>query len=111
LRTGQEFGTGAGNRDERAGRAYLPEALRRLLDRIPRTGFEPGLGGLAEPSPAHAPDVPESGQLLARSYSNQVGTRAYKLYVPSGYRGEPLPLIVMLHAAPNPPMTSPPARA
>ena len=97
LRTGQEFGTGAGNRDERAGRAYLPEALRRLLDRIPRTGFEPGLGGLVEPSPAHAPDVPESGQFLARSYSNQVGTRAYKLYVPSGYRGEPLPLIVMLH--------------
>ena len=97
LRAGQEFGTGAGNRDERAGRAYLPEALRRLLDRIPRTGFEPGLGGLAEPSPAHAPDVPESGQFFARSYSNQVGTRAYKLYVPSGYRGEPLPLIVMLH--------------
>ena len=97
LRTGQEFGTGAGNRDERAGRAYLPEALRRLLDRIPRTGFEPGLGGLVEPSPAHAPDVPESGQFLARSYSNQAGTRAYKLYVPSGYRGEPLPLIVMLH--------------
>jgi poly(hydroxyalkanoate) depolymerase family esterase len=97
LRTGQEFDNGAGNRAERVGRAYLPEALRRLLDRIPRTGFEPGLGGLAEPSPAHAPDVPESGQFLARSYSNQVGTRAYKLYVPSGYRGQPLPLIVMLH--------------
>jgi len=97
LRTWQEFDNGAGNREERAGRAYLPEALRRLLDRIPRTGFEPGLGGLAEPSPADTPDVPESGQFLARSYSNQVGTRAYKLYVPSGYRGEPLPLIVMLH--------------
>jgi poly(hydroxyalkanoate) depolymerase family esterase len=97
LRTGQEFDNGAGNRAERVGRAYLPEALRRLLDRIPRTGFEPGLGGLAEPSPAHAPDVPESGQFLVRSYSNQVGTRTYKLYVPSGYRGQPLPLIVMLH--------------
>src|ERR1700730_6429293 len=97
LRTWQEFDNGAGNREERVGRAYLPEALRRLLDRIPRTGFEPGLGGLAEPSPADTPDVPESGQFFARSYSNQVGTRAYKLYVPSGYRGEPLPLIVMLH--------------
>ena len=97
LSTGQEFDTGARNRAERAGRAYLPEALRRLLDRIPRTGFEPGLGGLADPSPADVPDVPEGGQFLVRSYTNHVGTRAYKLYVPSCYRGQPLPLIVMLH--------------
>jgi poly(hydroxyalkanoate) depolymerase family esterase len=97
LRTGQEFDAGARNRTAREGRAYLPEALRRFLDRIPHTGFEPGLGGLTEPSPAGAPDMPETGQFLARSYSNQVGTRAYKLYVPSGYRGQPLPLIVMLH--------------
>src|SRR5437879_4225202 len=97
LRTGQQFDTCARDRAARAGRAYLPEALRRFLDRIPRTDFEPGLGGLADPSPVDAPDVPESGQFLLRSYSNQVGTRAYKLYVPSAYRGQPLPLIVMLH--------------
>jgi poly(hydroxyalkanoate) depolymerase family esterase len=96
LRTRQEFDTGAGNRAERAGR-YLPEALRRLLDRIPRTGFEPDLCGLAEPSPTDAPDVPQIDQFLVRSYSNRVGTCAYKLYVPSGYCGQPLPLIVMLH--------------
>ena len=97
LRTGQEFDTGAGNRAERAGH-YLPEALRRhLLDRIPNTGLGLGLRGLAEPSAADLPDVSESGQFLVRSYSNQVGSRAYKLYVPSGYRGQPLPLIVMLH--------------
>src|ERR1700738_5032015 len=52
LRTGQEFDNGAGNRAERVGRAYLPEALRRLLDRIPRTGFEHGLGGPARPAPS-----------------------------------------------------------
>ena len=97
LRTGQEFDSGTRNRAERAGHSYLPEPLRRVLDRIPRTGFEPGPGGLAEPSPADAPDVPQSGQFLVRSYSNQAGTRAYKLYVPSGYRGQPLPLIIMLH--------------
>jgi poly(hydroxyalkanoate) depolymerase family esterase len=97
LPTAPEFGTGARNRLERAHRAYVPEALRRLFDRISRTGFEPGPGGLAEPFSADAPDGPESGQFLVRSYSNQVGTRAYKLYVPSGYCGQPLPLIVMLH--------------
>jgi poly(hydroxyalkanoate) depolymerase family esterase len=97
LRTGQEFDSGTRNQAERAGHSYLPEPLRRVLDRIPRTGFEPGLGGLAEPSPADAPDVPQSGQFLVRSYSNQAGIRAYKLYVPSGYRRQPLPLIIMLH--------------
>jgi poly(hydroxyalkanoate) depolymerase family esterase len=41
--------------------------------------------------------VPEVGKFLAKSFSNQAGSRAYKLYVPSQYRGQPLPLIVMLH--------------
>jgi hypothetical protein len=45
LRTGQEFDSGTRNQAERAGQSYLPEPLRRVLDRIPRTGFEPGLGG------------------------------------------------------------------
>jgi poly(hydroxyalkanoate) depolymerase family esterase len=38
------------------------------------------------------------GRFLERSYTDQAGTRAYKLYVPSGYVvGEAVPLIVMLH--------------
>ena len=37
------------------------------------------------------------GEFLSRSFSNQAGSRAYKLYVPGGYNGQPVPLIVMLH--------------
>ena len=46
---------------------------------------------------AAEPTVPEGAQFLARTFSNQAGTRPYKLYVPSGYTGQPVPLIVMLH--------------
>ena len=86
----------APSRPERTLRAQLPGALRRLLDRGTPSGFAPGRGGLTEPS---ATDVPESesGQFLTKAFSNQAGSRTFKLYVPSQYRGQPLPMIVMLH--------------
>ncbi len=37
------------------------------------------------------------GRFIKRSYSNAAGTRAYKVYLPAGYNGQPLPLVVMLH--------------
>lgn len=37
------------------------------------------------------------GEFLTGSFSNRAGARDYKLYVPSGHRGEALPLVVMLH--------------
>ena len=40
---------------------------------------------------------PEVGQFLAKTFTSEIGSRPYKLYIPSGYRGRPVPLIVMLH--------------
>jgi hypothetical protein len=51
LRAGQEFHTSARNRVERAGRAYLPEELRRFLNRIPR---RPAICASASTGPARA---------------------------------------------------------
>jgi poly(hydroxyalkanoate) depolymerase family esterase len=46
----------------------------------------------------HQPDAPQApGVFSDAQFTNQAGTRAYKLYVPSTYRGDPVPLIVMLH--------------
>src|SRR3954469_25347566 len=39
----------------------------------------------------------QPGEFVARSHTNPAGTRPYKLYIPSGYAGRALPMIVMLH--------------
>ena len=50
-----------------------------------------------EPRAAAEADARQPGEWIAGLYANSAGERAYKLYVPSSYTGQPLPLIVMLH--------------
>ena len=80
-------------------RGRMPEALRGFLDQVSQGGLQlpgGGLGGLSAGRRAVA--VPDGAQFLAATFSNEAGSRPYKLYVPSGYRaGQPVPLVVMLH--------------
>jgi poly(hydroxyalkanoate) depolymerase family esterase len=79
-------------------RAHIPDALRGLLDRLAQGGAASGLDGLAGPALGRAPlPVPDGARFDERSYANAAGRRAYKLYVPSSYHGQALPLVVMLH--------------
>ncbi|MBR1092015.1 hypothetical protein JQ621_31545 [Bradyrhizobium manausense] len=70
---------------------------RPLFDRA-KDGTWLGLRG-AEHAPSSKADiVPEGTKFIDGKYSNNAGSRSYKLFIPSGYqRGQTLPLVVMLH--------------
>jgi poly(hydroxyalkanoate) depolymerase family esterase len=72
-------------------------ALRALFDRVRRRsglGFQRSM----QPAPVSTRDVvPAGGKFIEATYSNPTGTRAYKLYIPSRYQGQSVPLVVMLH--------------
>src|SRR3954465_6779211 len=75
-----------------------PNPLGYLGKSWPKIGLGRGLTGLAGPSGNRAPiAVPDGAQFGEYVFANQSGSRAYKLYVPSGYNEQPLPLVVMLH--------------
>jgi poly(hydroxyalkanoate) depolymerase family esterase len=75
-----------------------PNALGDIGKRWPQLGLGRGLEGLTRPSVDRAPIVlPDGAQFGEHVFTNQAGSRAYKLYVPSGYDEQPLPLVVMLH--------------
>jgi poly(hydroxyalkanoate) depolymerase family esterase len=68
--------------------------------RIPRLGTLPSRGAPARHR-AHRSAAPAAkrpaGWFGAFSYTNAAGTRAYRLYVPTGHAGGPVPVVVMLH--------------
>ncbi len=86
----------------RASEFRMPAAVQELLDRAKRGEFQPPRPNAPftrpAPQPAEAPPpVPPGARFLAASFANEAGARPYKLFVPSGYRSRPAPLIVMLH--------------
>jgi poly(hydroxyalkanoate) depolymerase family esterase len=84
----------------RAATTAQPHLFNRLsaLLRLKRPGPVVGLHGLERPTPVSTPDiVPEGGKFIEATYSNPAGSRTYKLYIPSRYHGQALPLVVMLH--------------
>jgi poly(hydroxyalkanoate) depolymerase family esterase len=77
---------------------HLSWGLRTLLDRPAPPGFARGLH-IPNQGDAGAAAIAlvEGARFETRTLANHAGRRTYKLYVPSGYRGQPLPLVVMLH--------------
>lgn len=86
----------------RLGRADLKAAAtarlhRPLFDRA-KDGTWLGLRGVKH-APASIADIaPEGTKFIDGTYSNEAGSRTYKLFIPSRYQqGQSHPLVVMLH--------------
>jgi len=60
----------------------------------------PGLGlgrSLRRAPPSPADIVPNGAKFVEGSYGNAAGSRTYRLFIPSGYHGQAIPLVIMLH--------------
>jgi poly(hydroxyalkanoate) depolymerase family esterase len=82
----------------RAPRRLLPpESVRDVLEHRRRFTFKLLEDRQHAPAPSGVAASLGRARFLTASFSNAAGIRPYKIYVPGGYRGQPVPLIVMLH--------------
>lgn len=76
-----------------AGLADAAAAIQRALGLAPAHKAPPKPQPPAAPAPAPAPEP----AFTASSFDTDAGSRRYKLFVPAGFGGQRLPLLVMLH--------------
>jgi poly(hydroxyalkanoate) depolymerase family esterase len=83
--------------------AESAQVLDGLVREVSATADAESNATVAQPQSApadvidRAPTRPDAGRFVDSSFTGAAGTRAFKMFAPSGFAGEALPLIVMLH--------------
>lgn len=73
------------------------DSFSDMLADLSRLGQPGGNPFNVPPLSSGAAAIGLPGHFIDASYTNDAGTRHYKLYVPGSYAGQPAPLLVMLH--------------
>ncbi|MGO4152262.1 extracellular catalytic domain type 1 short-chain-length polyhydroxyalkanoate depolymerase [Cupriavidus sp. YAF13] len=73
------------------------QVVEALLPRQAQESAAQAREGRAHPADAPQPGVQDTGHFTTRRHAGHAGQRAYKVYVPAGFEGKRLPLVVMLH--------------
>jgi poly(hydroxyalkanoate) depolymerase family esterase len=68
-----------------------------LFGQMRQFGSSRALRGLTEPAAPKQIPIPDGARFEGRVYFDSEGSRAYKLYIPSRFAGQAVPLVVMLH--------------
>lgn len=103
LFSGPATSRGAPAAHDPAGATFVARLFKQIGTNLPSFSARPNIersdtarASLFSPS-APSQNRTYPGAFLHGSYTNQAGTRTYKLYIPERYHGQALPLVVMLH--------------
>jgi poly(hydroxyalkanoate) depolymerase family esterase len=86
--------------EAKAKAAETREPPRALLTPADLAKTLPGFGlrgSLRRAPPSTADIVPDGTGFVEGIHKNAAGSRAYRLFIPSGYHGKAIPLVIMLH--------------
>jgi poly(hydroxyalkanoate) depolymerase family esterase len=87
----------AANGPVRAGSRPVRDGLGKTLQNLFAKAQARAAQARAPQAGSAKAEVKDPGRFLERSFSNEAGTRPYKLYVPASLGGGAAPLLVMLH--------------